>query len=247
MFYFEMQGITWRARCAKQQDALLINNKVIQHDGLIAQRQQIPATAMWCVAVADGVAASPKAEQASISVLEAVRQQQQTMPESTKRFSQIQHDLAQRMAEHSQTHSASSTLALVQNSAPEGYVTIQHLGDSRVYYFSRFKQAWQCLTKDHVYLEELKAEGIAQADQEYSSIYNMLTGYFCADWSHELLYEPPQQHVLSEGDALLLCTDGLHEALDSQHWLSPCEMPSLKDWLVAKRWSHMFEQLKAYL
>lgn len=240
MFYFEMQGFTWRARCTKQQDALLINSKVIQHQGLLTQCYQLRASKPWCVAVADGVASSPKAEKASVAVLEAVHEQQQTNPNHPKKLSQIQHDLAQRLTNSTDTHSSSSTLALVQNGAPEGSVTIQHLGDSRVYYFSRFKQAWQCLTKDHIYLEELKAEGKAQADREYSSIYNMLTGYFCADWSHELPYEPPQQHILSEGDALLLCTDGLHDALESQHWLSPCDMPSLKDWLVA-----MQQQLRA--
>lgn len=33
---FEMQGLTWKARSKYQQDAILIENKVIQHDGLIS-------------------------------------------------------------------------------------------------------------------------------------------------------------------------------------------------------------------
>ena len=34
---FEMQGLTWKAKSKYQQDAILIENKVIQHDGLISK------------------------------------------------------------------------------------------------------------------------------------------------------------------------------------------------------------------
>ncbi len=37
MSTFEMQGLTWKARSKYQQDAILIENKVIQHDGLITK------------------------------------------------------------------------------------------------------------------------------------------------------------------------------------------------------------------
>ena len=35
--YYEMQALTWRAKPPIQQDAILIGNKVIQHDGLISK------------------------------------------------------------------------------------------------------------------------------------------------------------------------------------------------------------------
>jgi serine/threonine protein phosphatase PrpC len=38
-------------------------------------------------------------------------------------------------------------------------VTIQHLGDSRVYLFSQHDQKWHCLTRDHNYLEQLRESG----------------------------------------------------------------------------------------
>ena len=59
-YYFEMQALTWRAQPPIQQDAILIGNKVIQHDGLISKRYVYPADEYWCAAVSDGVNSSPK-------------------------------------------------------------------------------------------------------------------------------------------------------------------------------------------
>ncbi|KUG37283.1 hypothetical protein AAU60_16160 [Acinetobacter johnsonii] len=39
MSTFEMQALTWKARSKYQQDAILIENKVIQHDGLITKQR----------------------------------------------------------------------------------------------------------------------------------------------------------------------------------------------------------------
>lgn len=47
MSTFEMQGLTWKARAKYQQDAILIENKVIQHDGLISKLYRHSEKELW--------------------------------------------------------------------------------------------------------------------------------------------------------------------------------------------------------
>ena len=46
--YYEMQALTWRAKPPIQQDAILIGNKVIQHDGLISKCYLYQKDDDWC-------------------------------------------------------------------------------------------------------------------------------------------------------------------------------------------------------
>jgi hypothetical protein len=74
MSTFEMQGLTWKARSKYQQDAILIGNKVIQHDGLISKLYRYSEQEKWCIAVADGISNSPTADKAAYTVLNALTQ-----------------------------------------------------------------------------------------------------------------------------------------------------------------------------
>ena len=80
MSTFEMQCLTWKARSMYQQDAILIENKVIQHDGLITKLYSHSEKEQWCVAVADGISNSPVAEQAAYTVLNALMQNKKIHP-----------------------------------------------------------------------------------------------------------------------------------------------------------------------
>ena len=139
-YYFEMQALTWRAKPPIQQDAILIGNKVIQHDGLISKRYVYPADEYWCAAVSDGVNSSPKAEQASKQVLNSVLAQAQAKQRVS--LQQIQDDLSNTLAANPKTYSTSATLALVSHTSPQGFIQIQHVGDSRVYLFSGHQHKW---------------------------------------------------------------------------------------------------------
>lgn len=70
--YYEMQALTWRAKPPIQQDAILIGNKVIQHDGLISKCYLYQKDDDCCCTVSGGISSSPKAEQASKCVLNSV-------------------------------------------------------------------------------------------------------------------------------------------------------------------------------
>lgn len=231
-YYFEMQGLTWRAQPPIQQDAILIGNKVIQHDGLISKRYVYPADEYWCAAVSDGVSSSPKAEQASKQVLNSVLAQAQAKQRVS--LQQIQDDLSNTLAANPKTYSTSATLALVSHTSPQGFIQIQHVGDSRVYLFSGHQHKWYALTKDHNFFNEMAENGEIQiiVGQEYASFYYMLNYCFCADSQHEIPEFSPQEEYLTDEDALLICSDGVHDILECDTWQPLLAETSLKTWLM---------------
>lgn len=229
MSTFEMQGLTWKARSKYQQDAILIENKVIQHNGLITKLYSHSEKDQWCVAVADGISNSPAAEQAAYTVLNALTQNSVLDRYKT---SAIQQYLVDQVAHQKNSFGASSTLALIQNDGEQGFVTIQHLGDSRVYLFSQRDQKWHCLTRDHNYLEQLRESGELRAGENYASIYGALLQYFCADPLHEVMDFTRTEEYLTENDALLVCTDGVHDVMECGEWLPLKVDMELRTWLL---------------
>lgn len=229
MSTFEMQGLTWKARSKYQQDAILIENKVIQHDGLITKLYSHSEKEQWCVAVADGISNSPTADKASYAVLKALTQNRELDQYQT---SVIQQYLVDQLAHQKNSFGASSTLALIQNDGDQGFVTIQHIGDSRVYLFSQHDQKWHCLTRDHNYLEQLRESGDLRVGENYASIYGALLQYFCADALHEVMDFTRAEEYLTENDALLVCTDGVHDVMECGEWLPLKADVELRTWLL---------------
>ena len=229
MSTFEMQGLTWKARSKYQQDAILIENKVIQHDGLITKLYSHSEKEQWCVAVADGISNSPVAEQAAYTVLNALMQNKKI--ETCQAFT-IQQYLVDQLAHQKNSFGASSTLALIQNNGEQGFVTIQHIGDSRVYLFSQHDQKWHCLTRDHNYLEQLRENGEIKEGGNYASIYGALLQYFCADPLHEVMDFTTAEEFLTQNDALLVCTDGVHDVMECREWPALKVNMELRAWLL---------------
>ncbi|TXJ10536.1 MAG: serine/threonine protein phosphatase [Acinetobacter sp.] len=230
--YFEMQALTWRATQPIQQDAILIGNQVIQHDGLISKRYVYPTHEYWCTAISDGVSRSPKADKASKAVLNSVLAQSQAKQHVD--LQHIQDDLSTALAASSKTYSASATLALVSHASPQGFVKIQHVGDSRVYLFSDCQQKWYALTKDHNFLNEMADNGEIDIiiGQQYASFYYMLSHCFCADSLHEVPEFSPKEQYLTDGDALLICSDGVYDVLQCSDWQPLLPETTLKTWLI---------------
>jgi len=229
MSTFEMQGLTWKARSKYQQDAILIENKVIQHDGLITKLYSHSEKEQWCVAVADGISNSPVAEQAAYTVLNALMQNKKI--ETCQAFT-IQQYLVDQLANKKSSFGASSTLALIHHGTRQGFVTIQHIGDSRVYLFSQHDQKWHCLTSDHNYLEQLRANGEVKAGENYASMYGALLQYFCADPLHEVMDFTTAEEFLTQNDALLVCTDGVHDVMECTEWPPLKVDMELRTWLL---------------
>lgn len=226
---FEMQGLTWKARSKYQQDAILIENKVIQHEGLISKRYCHSEQEKWWVAVADGISNSPTPDKAAYTVLNALTQNREA---GQYQALAIQQYLVDQLANQKSSFGASSTLALIYNDARQGFVTIQHLGDSRVYLFSQHDQKWHCLTRDHNYLEELRENGEVRAGENYASIYDALLQYFCADPLHEVMDFTIAEEFLTQNDALLVCTDGVHDVMECPEWPPLRVDMELRTWLL---------------
>lgn len=229
MSAFEIQGLTWKARSKHQQDAILIENKVIQHDGLISKRYCHTEQEKWCVAVADGVSNSPIADQAAYTVLNALTRNREV---GQYQASTVQQFLVDQLANKKSSFGASSTLALIHHGTRQGFLTIKHVGDSRVYLFSQHDQQWRCLTRDHNYLEELRESRELRAGENYASIYGALLQYFCADPLHEVMDFTTTEEYLTENDALLVCTDGVHDVMECREWPALKVNMELRAWLL---------------
>lgn len=113
-------------------------------------------------------------------------------------------------------------LCLVQ----EGYAYWAHVGDSRLYHF-RGKNLLK-RTEDHSTIEELRRDGIISEDEmaqhpRKSYLLRSLGG--SGDPRITLSEETP----LKAGDALLLCTDGLWEALTAAEIADFLGSPAIDD------------------
>lgn len=241
--FFEIQGFTWKARAPHQQDAILIDNKVIQHNGLITKRCVYDTEQEWCAAIADGVSQSPKAAQASKKILQLTSTAfKNSIPIN---FEYIQNQFSLAFSSDHQSMGASTTLALIHHTQ-SNFLSIKHLGNSRAYLYSLAQKfpRWFCLTRDHTHLEELREKGELKSGQNYASIYNILTEFFCADSSHLVNDQNYLEEYLTENEAIVLCSDGVHDILECHEWPLLNPTISIKDWL--KQIKIKLEHCKAY-
>lgn len=249
--YYEIQALTWRAKPPIQQDAILIGNKIIQHDGFISKCYLYQKDDDWCAAVSDGVSSSPKAELAAQTILKSVLAQ--TKIQNQICLQTVQDDLSADLASNPKTYGSSATLAAVTSSSPFGLINIQHLGDSRVYLLSSHNQHWYALTQDHNFLTEMQQNGEAEIkeNEQYASFYYMLNHCFCADSLHEVPEFSPKEEYLVEGDALLICSDGVHDVLECHDWQPLMPETPLKTWLchmkTALHQNHAFDNVSMIL
>lgn len=251
MINYEMQGLTWQARKKTQQDAILIAGKVIQHKGIYSKPYCFNGHDSWCVAVADGVSSHRHSDQAAKQVLHIVQHHyaeyehdvslldiQQQLCEALIPFDLDQEDEMKVQA----IQGASTTMALLRHCQQDqpNTVRIQHLGDSRVYIFRQHTQQWQALTEDdNFYNESIKPLSdekrkelyIDEPKEQLASMYYVLTQFFCVDWLHEVPNRKARIEQVQHGDAFLVCTDGVFDALAPEQWQVIQTDQSLKQWL----------------
>ena len=92
-----------------------------------------------------------------------------------------------------------------------------HVGDSRLYQFSR--RAFLFRTRDHSAVQQLLDEGLIQEAEmsvhpDRNKLYNSVGGYMLPD------IEVEQPVKLQEGDVLFLCTDGVWPELTPDEMLA---------------------------
>jgi serine/threonine protein phosphatase PrpC len=229
----EIIGLTWRGTKQTQQDSMLIHGQVIQHNNGITPLYQIDDA--FCIAVADGVSSSPKAERASRAALQAVNSQWQDLQQPIK-LEAVQQKICETLANSPMTYGSSTTIVILQrlkkiDGSGNQIVQIQHVGDSRAYLF-RQNIGWECMTIDHTMLESLRETSNIQDGQEYASIYKALDKYLIADWFYDdLPRAEPQRITVTKNDWILVCSDGVHDLVSSEYWPPCAEGILLSDWL----------------
>ncbi len=87
-----------------------------------------------------------------------------------------------------------------------------NVGDTRIYHINASGKARQ-LSKDHTLLQGLIDEGKTHKGMNYSSAYDALEHYLCADFASTDFAISRQDFCLKAGEQVLLCTDGVHETL----------------------------------
>ncbi|WP_435949899.1 PP2C family protein-serine/threonine phosphatase [Psychrobacter sp. DM8] len=235
-----------------QQDAFAINDDYYQETLGVTEVQTYPEE--FCVAVADGVAASNKSQYVSKAIVKSIARQWQ---KSYKIDMSIIHTDINCLA--NKYIGASSTLALVYCSNTDSdTVFIKHVGDSRVYLWRKDKDignsneenthsqrsCWQALTYDHnlanqFIKEHAEQAGIAPEHDDFnpngmaSSLY-VLTECFTVDDGLDESSVPSydsQTLNIKAGDCLLVCSDGIHDLVPCVDWQDIDAKTDLQDWL----------------
>lgn len=193
----------------------------------------------FCVAVADGIAQSNLsgfASKLAVKTVAKLWQDYRQNPNNSKILDMIA--IYEKLATAPKRYyGAMTTLAMVYRKYDENQVIIKHIGDSRVYLLRN--HVWQCLTKDHNLLNQL----IDEQPNTYPYVHNQqgmatslytLTEYLTVDSDFDSNPMPKydsQTLSIQAGDCLLICTDGVHDLVDSEHWQNIDETTDLQDWL----------------
>ncbi len=116
-------------------------------------------------------------------------------------------------------------LCLVQ----DGYAYWAHVGDSRLYLLRNNKVVRR--TKDHTQIEQLRQEGVlSESDMQTHPEKSRLLR--CVGGPREPLVTLGEEMALMPGDVLLLCTDGLWEALPGEDICNYMSQRNLEDAVV---------------
>lgn len=193
----------------------------------------------FCVAVADGIAQSNLsgfASKLAVKTVAKLWQNYQQNPTNHKILDMFA--IYERLGNAPKRYrGAMTTLAMVYRKYDENQLIIKHIGDSRVYLFRQNR--WQCLTKDHNVLNQLIDEQPTIYPYSYNqqgmatSLYT-LTEYLTVDSDFDSNPMPKydsQPLAIQSGDCLLICTDGVHDLVDSEHWQTIDKTTNLQEWL----------------
>ena len=220
-------------KCPKQQDALWNGVDVFQELNL-RSGQYTSTLESLTVAVADGVGASPQAERASRLVLDALAAEIAGGAAFDVRLVRRLHGGLCDALARGVTFGSATTLAATEFSGD--HCKVINVGDSRVYRIAADGK-WQQLSHDHTLINTMITRGEAEAGKEYASFYHCLDSCLVADDEEtDFLVHRTEVPFLS-GDALLLCSDGVHETL-SEMALHGLVDQSLSPQAQVEAWRH---------
>ena len=199
------------------------------------------------LAVSDGVASSNYSQHCSKAVVKAIKTL--VINQQPLTASKI-HQLITETKHHVKRYGASATLAMLEVTIDRQQESVKaritHVGDSRVYRLSKGTSHWHCLTRDQNLLNDLVDEQMqAREEQACVSDYNKtgmasmlysITECFSLSTDDGFNSEAPKSEVdtidIYSGDSLLICTDGIHDLVPSDHWELIDDNTDLQQWLL---------------
>lgn len=194
------------------EDAVLLDDQVYQ--GSIREHGAVDTSQPRYFAIADGVAIGTLPRLASRRLLEILRDHLASAS-AKESLSSLLHQVQQdyvALSDNPKFYGMASTLVGVR--LLENTVSIFNVGDSRAYLLADGRA--DLLSRDHSLLNDLMDDGEITEEQtkDVASILQGLTCQFIADAECDDFRVNIITHALQPGERILLCSDGLNEALD---------------------------------
>lgn len=195
-----------------QQDALWSGLAIYQHSDLAPLQHASDGDEVFA-AVADGVANSPAPQRASRIVLESLAAD--IAAGRTFNASLLRRAHGRLCDALARGRSYGSAATLTAAACRGDRCTVVSVGDSRAYRIAADGR-WEQITRDHTILNRLIDEGVAEDGVAYAGFYGMLDSCLTADDADTDFAIHYSTVAFRPGDALLLCTDGVHDTLGEQ-------------------------------
>lgn len=213
MINFRFSAFSQRGRGKlHNEDAVLLDNQLYQ--GSVREQGIVDTSQPRYFAIADGVAIGTLPRTSSRRLLEILHRYlaPATATESlTPLLRRVQQDYVA-LSINPRFHGMASTLVGVR--LFENTVTVFNVGDSRAYVL--IDREAHLLSRDHSLLNDLIDDGEIPAEQaaNTASILQGLTCQFIADAECDDFRVNIAMHQVQPGERILLCSDGLNEALN---------------------------------
>lgn len=168
------------------------------------------------LALADGVSVSPSPQLASRFVLEELALEVLSghpgplAPRIDARM--VRHVHCRLCDRYAKGRTIGSATTLVAGQIQGNQIIVLNVGDSRAYRIVA-NGDWQRLSHDHTVIEGLIADGKAERNRDYARLYDALEHCLIADDEEDSFPVHRVESPFLPGDTLLLCTDGVHDAL----------------------------------
>lgn len=213
MINFQYAAFSQRGRGKlHNEDAVLLDGQVYQ--GSVCEHGIVDTSQPRYFAIADGVAIGTLPRMASRRLLE-ILSNHLTSASVAEPLSPLLHQVQQdyvSLSDNPRFYGMAATLAGVR--LYDNAATIFNVGDSRAYLLVDGRA--HLLSRDHSLLNDLIDDGEITPEQgeNTASILQGLTCQFIADAECDDFRVNITMHQLQPGERILLCSDGLNEALD---------------------------------
>ncbi|MBE6783880.1 MAG: serine/threonine-protein phosphatase [Ruminococcaceae bacterium] len=186
----------------------------------------------FCFIVCDGLGGHGKGEIASAETTEKISECFESDSKASDffdtAFKKAQENLLEKQKEIADTSQMKTTAVVL--TITDGYAQWCHIGDSRLYFFSKAKIKER--TTDHSLVQMLAIAGdIKEKEIRFHPERNVLLKVMGSEWEGNS-YVVSEKIKVKKGDSFLLCTDGFWEFINEKEMKKYCKKSlTAEDWL----------------